>query len=101
MKLNPKQIKVLRTVGHSLSPIVTVADRGLTDTVIAAINEALETHELVKVKVRHERELRNSLCEQICQKTGAVEIQQIGMILLIYKQSKQSKNTLLGPKLKS
>lgn len=49
MKLNPKQIKHLRTQGHSLSPIVTVADRGLVETVIEAINEALDIHELSRL----------------------------------------------------
>ncbi|MCP3674051.1 MAG: ribosome assembly RNA-binding protein YhbY [Gammaproteobacteria bacterium] len=101
MKLNQKQIKYLRTQGHSLSPIVTVADRGLVNTVIEAIDEALEIHELVKVKVRQEREVRAKTCEDICKKTGALEVQKIGMVLLIYKPSKKSKIDLPGPKLKA
>ena len=99
MKLNSKQIKHLRTLGHGLSPIVTVADRGLIDTVVAAIEEALDIHELVKVKVRQERSIRKAIYEQICQKTGALEVQKIGMMLLIYRPTKQYKINLPGPKI--
>lgn len=98
MKLNTQQIKVLRKLGHVLSPVVTVAERGLTETVVAAIEEALEIHELIKVKVRHDRERRIALYEEICQKTGALEVQKIGMILLIYRPSKKSKIALPGAK---
>ncbi len=98
MKLNQKQIKHLRTLGHSLSPIVTVADRGLVETVVTAIEEALDIHELVKVKVRQQREQRTALYEEICQKTGAIQVQTIGMVLLIYRPSKKSIVDLPGPK---
>jgi len=100
MKLNPKQIKFLRKLGHSLSPIVTVADRGLIETVITAIDEGLDIHELIKVKVRQDREQRNTTYEEICKKTGALEVQKIGMILLIYRPTEQHKIDLPGPKLK-
>lgn len=98
MALNPKQIKYLRKAGHSLSPIVTVADRGLVETVFAAINEALELHELIKVKVRHPKPQRQQMCADICNKTGAAAIQQIGMILLIYRTAKIPKMTVPGLK---
>ena len=101
MKLNNKQIKFLRTQGHSLSPIVTVADKGLTENVMMAIEEALDIHELVKVKVRQQREQRDPLYKEICQKTGALEVQKIGMVLLIYRPSKKSIIDLPGPKLKN
>ncbi len=90
MDLSQKQVKYLRKLGHSLSPIVTVADRGLIDTVVLAIEEGLDKHELIKVKVRHDRSQRNALCKEICKKTGARMIQQIGMVLLIYRPSKKS-----------
>jgi len=101
MKLNSKQIKYLRTLGHSLSPAVIVADRGLVETVVAAIDEALDVHELVKVKVRQQRDQRSALYEEICKKTGAVQVQTIGMVLLIYRPSKKSIIDLPGPKPKA
>jgi len=101
MKLNTKQIKHLRKVGHSLSPVVMVADRGLVDTVVSAIEEALDSHELIKVKVRMQREQRLELFNQICEKTGAQQVQIIGMVLLIYRPTKDYIISLPGPKIKA
>ena len=69
MTLNQKQKKYLKSLGHSLSPVVTVADKGLTDNVIQAIEEALDFHELIKVKVRLHRDARVAVYDEICAKT--------------------------------
>lgn len=101
MKLTAKQIKHLRKLGHSLSPTVIVADRGLVESVVLAIEEALDIHELIKVKVRQQRDQRTALYADICKQTGAVEVQTIGMVLLIYRPSKKSIIDLPGSKPKS
>ena len=43
--------KHLRRLGHNLKPVVTIATKGLTDTVNAEIDRALNYHELIKIKV--------------------------------------------------
>ena len=43
--------KYLRSLGHRLKPVVTVAGNGLTETVLAELNRALGDHELIKVKL--------------------------------------------------
>lgn len=96
MKLNTKQLKYLRKVAHDYSPLVTVADKGLSDSVIAAIDEVLGIHELVKIKVRHPKPQRAALCAEICNKTAATEVQKIGMILLIYRPSTPPKLPVPG-----
>ena len=101
MKLNTKQIKHLRKIGHSLSPVVIVADRGLVETVVTAIDEALNIHELIKVKVRLQREQRVELYNEICEKMGAQQVQTIGMVLLIYRPTKDYIISLPGPKIKA
>ena len=98
MTLNQKQIKYLRKLGHGLSPVVTVADRGLIETVINAINEALDIHELIKIKVRQDKAQRQKTYQKICDKTSAIEVQTIGMMLILYRPSKKAKIDLPGPK---
>jgi len=49
--LSNKQKKQLKGLGHSLQPVVMIADQGLKETVVAATNEALDTHELIKIKI--------------------------------------------------
>ena len=73
-----------------------VADKGLTDNVMAAIEEALNAHELIKVKVRLQRDARVGIYSQICEQTGADMITTIGMVLLIYRPTKKNLVELPG-----
>lgn len=78
--------KRLKTIGHKLNPVVTVGDKGLSNTVISEIMRALSDHELIKVTVRHpDREAKRELMETICKTSGAELVQTIGNIALIYK----------------
>ena len=99
MELNQKQIKYLKGLGHHLSPVVMVADKGLTENVMAAIEEALDSHELIKVKIRLQRDTRIELFEQILEQTGARMVATIGMIILLYRPTKANKVELPGFKL--
>ncbi len=95
MKLSNKQIRHLRGLAHDLKPVVIVGDKGLTSAVIEETKVALEAHELIKVKVRaEEREDRQLMIEQICQKTGAAFIQRVGHIVTLFKRHKDPKIAL-------
>lgn len=76
----------LRAQAHALHPVVTVADRGLTDTVIAEIERSLSAHELIKIRVAGEdRTAREQILQEICTQTGCIEIQHLGKILIVYR----------------
>lgn len=77
--------KQLKSQAHSLKPVVMIGQAGLTTAVLAEINIALDHHELIKVKIRAEREERKLISEKICQETQAELIQTIGQILVIYR----------------
>ena len=49
--LTGKQRRALRAMGHHLEPVVQVGHAGITPGVVAALEQALWDHELVKVKV--------------------------------------------------
>lgn len=88
MKLTPKQIKLLKTLGHQLSPIITIADQGLKDTIRDDTIEALRVHELVKVKIRTDaRETRREIIDTLVTETGAVLINSIGHTALLFKRN--------------
>lgn len=62
-----------------------IGQAGLTTGVLAEIELALNSHELIKVKIRAERDERQVLSEQICNETKAELIQSIGQIIVIYR----------------
>ena len=48
--LSNVQRKQLRAIGHGLNPVVMVADKGLSEGVMAEMERALSDHELIKVR---------------------------------------------------
>ena len=83
--MNSADKKKLRAEAHTLKPVVMIGQSGLTATVLAEIELALDTHELIKVKIRAERDERKMIIEKICSDTGAELIQTIGQIAVIYR----------------
>ncbi|MEX2132302.1 MAG: YhbY family RNA-binding protein, partial [Pseudohongiellaceae bacterium] len=51
MTINYRDQKQLRAIGHKLKPIITVAQKGLSENILAEIDRALTAHELIKVKL--------------------------------------------------
>lgn len=85
-----EDIKQLRTIGHKLKPVVTVAGNGLTENVLAELERALNDHELIKIKLAvGSREARQEVTTQICTQARAKLIQSIGNVALILRRSKK------------
>jgi putative RNA-binding protein, YhbY family len=85
--VNPIEKKKLKAQAHPLNPVVMIGQAGLTPAVINEINLALDAHELIKVKIRAERDDRNVIREQICSETGAELVQSIGQIAVLYRKN--------------
>ncbi|OAI00427.1 RNA-binding protein [Methylomonas methanica] len=83
--MNPIQKKKLKAQAHPLNPVVIIGQAGLTDAVIKEINVALDAHELIKVKIRAERDERAAIREQICAQAKAELVQSIGQVAVIYR----------------
>jgi len=90
MTTSAQDKKHLRRIGHSLHPLVTVAGKGLTETVIAELGRALDDHELIKVElVVADRDAKKALISEICAQTNAELVQSIGHVALLYRAARQ------------
>lgn len=85
--MNTAEIRKLRAAAHNLNPVVMIGQAGLTAAVLAEVEGALNAHELIKVKVRAEKAQRLQISQQICATTGAVLVQNIGQIAVIYRKN--------------
>lgn len=69
-----------------LQPIVTVGKEGVTDAVVAALEQALLDHELVKVKVGSSaNDDRKEVAASLSERAGAELASIVGKTMLIYK----------------
>ncbi|TNF97971.1 MAG: ribosome assembly RNA-binding protein YhbY [Gammaproteobacteria bacterium] len=86
--LNPRQKKQLKANAHKLKPVVLMGASGLTDNVLAAIEEALDHHELIKIKISAgDRDERDDIIKRILDQSKAELIQRVGNIATIYRES--------------
>ena len=94
MKKNLSDIKKkeLRKRAYSLKPFIIVGQHGLTDSVLAEINVALNAHELIKIRIRGaDKNERSKHCLKIEQQLDAEIIHQIGFITVLYRPKPDSK----------
>ena len=67
-----------------------MADKGLTDNVMAEIETSLDAHELVKIKLRGDRSARSEWVERIVERTGAEPVQRIGQVALLFRRNPEN-----------
>ena len=90
--LSNAQKKFLRKLGHSLNPVVYIGKEGLSDTVILAVEEALDAHELIKIKlVNTDKISKHEAADRIPDLTRSQLVQLIGKTLLVYRPNKNKK----------
>ena len=88
MDLTSKQRAQLRGLANTIDTIVQVGKDGITENVIAQVNEALEARELIKGRV-----LENSMlspreaAEELAPLTRSEVVQVIGTKFVLYRMS--------------
>ena len=95
MSLSNKQIRHLRSLAHHLKPVVWVGQHGLRDSVLEEVEIALEAHELIKVKLAAEKAERAQMIETIVAATGAVPVQHIGQIAVLFRRNEKKPRVVL------
>jgi len=90
MKLTGRQTRHLRSLAHHLKPAVLVGQNRVTEGVIKHVDEELEHHELIKVKLLDaEKEEVREAEEILLKRTKAHKVQIIGHTLVLYRRRKE------------
>lgn len=91
MELSSKSRQELRKQAHALKPVILIGNKGLTPAVHNEIEQALETHELIKIKVNeHDRDAIKAMVPEICGTHLAELIQKIGHVITIWRKKKKT-----------
>ena len=86
--MTSKQRAYLKSLAMNIEPIFNIGKSSLTDEILSAITEALETRELIKIGV-----LKNciddpkEIANAIAANTRSEVVQVIGKKIVIYKQA--------------
>ena len=88
--LTPAQNRFLRGMAHDLKALLQIGGKGVTPAFMAELDEVLERHELVKVKVGAEdREARDAMIAELAGQTGAALVQRIGHTATLYRPARE------------
>ncbi|MDQ6988300.1 MAG: ribosome assembly RNA-binding protein YhbY [Mariprofundaceae bacterium] len=88
MSLNTKERSALKSRAHHLKPVIRIGQHGVSDNVISETDNALTTHELIKVHIQHdEREIRLQYANTLAEKNHAELVHKIGKIFILYRKN--------------
>lgn len=86
LQLSSDQRRQFRAQAHGLNPVVSIAQQGLSESVMKEIEACLLAHELIKIRVYgDDRALREGYLNTICETLGAAPVQHIGKLLVIWR----------------
>lgn len=90
--MDSKDRSFLRSQAQTLKSVVMVGKAGMTDEVCNALREALECHELVKVKFQCMKDKVHEIAEALSRLTCSELVAQTGFTALFYKRSGNPEN---------
>lgn len=94
--LTSSQTRFLRGIAHDLKALLQIGGKGVTPAFLTELDEVLEHHELVKIKVAAEdRDARDALIAELVSGSGSALVQRIGHVAVLYRPSKEKRQIVL------
>lgn len=89
MELTSKRRAYLRKEAHDLDALVRIGKEGVTDNLIQSILDAIESRELIKVKILQNcEEEKMEIMEQLSQCKEFEVVGIIGRTIILFKENK-------------
>lgn len=85
-ELSSTQRKYLRSRAHHLEPVVLVGRQGVTDQLMSAATQALDAHELIKIRFNEFKAEKRELSSMIAERLDAHLVGIIGHVAILYRR---------------
>ena len=93
--INLKQRAFLKSLAHSMEPIMNIGKYGVNDETIRQLDLALEKRELIKIKILNNNlDDNKEIVDLVLQKTRAEFVQYIGNKFVIYRRKRKDENRI-------
>ncbi|WP_300357899.1 ribosome assembly RNA-binding protein YhbY [Fusobacterium sp.] len=88
--MNSKQREFLRKAAHDLEPMIRLGKDGFTDNQAQSILDAIESRELIKVKILQNSKVeKEEVAKEIEEKTGCEVVGIIGKTIILYRPNEE------------
>lgn len=95
---NSKQRAYLKSLAMNITPIYQIGKGSLTPEITKGIDEAFNTHELIKISVLQNcTDDPREIAEYIAERTHSDVVQVIGKKIVLYKEGKDNKKKIILP----
>lgn len=89
-------------MAHRLSPLVRIGKNGLEAKIVSSVNEALSSHELIKIKILDSSPATaQEVAEAAIKGSGAELVRIIGRVIVLYKPFSEKPPKIELPKAKN
>ena len=96
LALTNAQIRFLRGQAHDLKAMLQVGGKGVTDALVAEVGNALDQHELIKVKVASDdRGARDDIIAELAGRANAALVQRIGHTAVLFRPNPDRRRIVL------
>ena len=85
LSLTKNQIRELKARAQLMKPTLKVGHEGLSVEFIAALDEALKHHDLVKVKFSDFKDQKKELAPQLASRTASELIMRVGNVAVLFR----------------
>lgn len=91
--MTSKERAFWRAKANGLEPIIQIGKEGISDNLIAQIDDTLDTRELIKIRVHLETapEAPKEFAQKIAEALGADVIQVIGGVIVLYREADEER----------
>ncbi len=97
--MTTKQRAYLKSLAMTMEPVFQVGKNSMTPELTAAIAEALEARELIKVSVlKNCADDPKEIAQLVAERTRSQVVQVIGKKIVLYKEGKDKKKKIELPK---
>jgi len=81
---NP-QIRKFKAAAQLLEPMLKVGKAGMSEGFIRTVSDALDRHELVKIKFAEFKDQKKELAPLLAEKTGSQLVMRVGNVMVLHR----------------
>ena len=90
--LSSKQRKFLRGLAHHVKPVAQVGRHGLSEALVREVSQALDAHELIKVKFVEHKEERKKYSADLAEQTESDLVGILGNNAILFRFGSEEKD---------
>jgi RNA-binding protein len=84
--LPSSEIRKLKAAAQRLKPILKLGKTGVTPDFLNSVQAALNSHELIKIKLEYFKDERKTLAPELAEKTDSHLVTLLGNVVVLYRK---------------